>query len=486
MKKAGIKLKIIAALTAVMMLCSAAPFITTAAGGQAADTDYVISNPYESVDWESWGQYKANLHCHTIASDGSNDFNEMIEKHYELGYDALSITDHGTTDYSWTEVNTVPLISVISKYKQKDINLVPTPLTQERYDEITTLGEDDKMMIRIPYGIENNPTSFNNAHVNSWFVDYGNGVLGGTSDYERPIKGVHKAGGLSVINHPGEYTGAKKEADPELAYNEDYTYKINKFTNLLLKYDSCIGVDINSKTDSRTKNDRKLWDILIANCVPNGRSVFAICSSDAHNFGPVDSGWTVHCLPSLTVENIRTSMENGAFFGGSRYIKNTKELADISEALGEIIGTSEWTVSRDDGIPNPKVTSVSTSDQNGEIKISATDARLIRWIADGKQIAATTTEDCQNGSVTSTLSLGAHADKIGSYVRAEIFGDGGVLYTQPFTLEYDGAPQAKDFSRFFDGGTLVFWFREALIFIFNIVPFGCFLWKAMTGSWYKF
>ena len=61
-------------------------------------------------------------------------------------------------------------------------------------------------MLRVPYGIENNPTSFNNSHVNSWFVDYGNGVLGGTSDYETPIKNVEELGGLSVINHPGEYT----------------------------------------------------------------------------------------------------------------------------------------------------------------------------------------------------------------------------------------------------------------------------------------
>ena len=57
-------------------------------------------------------------------------------------------------------------------------------------------------MLRVPYGVENNPTSFNNAHVNSWFVDYGHKVIGGTSNYERPISNVDKLGGLSVINHP--------------------------------------------------------------------------------------------------------------------------------------------------------------------------------------------------------------------------------------------------------------------------------------------
>ncbi len=477
-------LKALSVVLAVVMLVSAVPVFSFAADGAAQDIDYAISNRYEAVEWETWKQYKVNLHCHTLASDGRNDIYEMIEAHYALGYGALAITDHGTTNYSWTDVNTVPLISLISKFKQKDMSFKPTALTQERYKEITTPGEDGKAMIRVPYGNENNPTSFNNAHVNSWFADYGNGVLGGTSDYERPMKGVQEAGGLSVINHPGEYTGAKKEDNPELAYNEDYNYQIRKFTSLLLKYDSCIGIDVNSKGDGRTRNDRKLWDILLGNCIPNGRSVIAIGSSDSHGLSAVDTGWTVHCMPSLSVEELRTSMENGALFAASRYIKNSKELAEISAALGETIGTTEWSISNTLGIPNPKVTDIEIDNDNDEISISAEDARLVRWIADGKQIAVTTTADRENGTVTSVLALDDYSGDIGSYVRAEIFGDGGILYTQAFVLDYDGAPEAKDFSRFIDYGKLVSGLRESLIFIFNIVPFGCLLWKAMSGKWY--
>ena len=33
------------------------------------------------------------------------------------------------------------------------------------------------------------------------------------------------------------------------------------------KYDSCIGIDINSKGDGRTRYDRKLWDILLSKVV---------------------------------------------------------------------------------------------------------------------------------------------------------------------------------------------------------------------------
>ena len=53
----------------------------------AEDIDYTINNPYETVDFKNWDQYKADLHCHTTASDGDVDMDVMIEDHYTLGYD---------------------------------------------------------------------------------------------------------------------------------------------------------------------------------------------------------------------------------------------------------------------------------------------------------------------------------------------------------------------------------------------------------------
>lgn len=438
----------------------------------AADVDYRITSAYADVNWQTFGQYRANLHCHTVVSDGSNDFAEMIEKHYALDYDVLSITDHGTVDYSWTDINVVPVIGLIGKFKNKDLTLTPTPLTEERFAEITAgTDRDGRGMLRVPYGIEHNPTSFNNAHVNSWFADCGDGVLGGTSDYETVLKRVDEAGGLSVINHPGEYTSAKEEDDPEKAYNSDYDYYINKFTSLLLKYDSCIGLDINSKTDGRTRNDRKLWDLLLANCIPNGRNVLAIATSDAHRDSAIDSGWTIMCMPSNTVASLRESMEKGAFFAGSRFIENRKELGEIGAAIGEDLGVS-WRA--DPAAPEPRVNSVTIDDAADTISLDVSNAKVVRWIADGVQIATGATVDLDDCS-----------DKIGSYVRAEIFGDGGILYTQAFTLDYDGAPAARDFSRFFDFGVLVAGIRRTLLGICNIVPFFPVFWKLITGYWYQ-
>lgn len=419
------------------------------------DTGYRITNPYADVDWQNWEQYKANLHTHTDVSDGDDTLRKMVQLHYDLDYDFLAITDHSTVCYSWTDVQYVPAVRAAMSLRT-GANLIydPVGLTEDEYKEVTTPGNDGKTMLQVPFGIEQNGGSFNNTHVNSWFVDYGNGVLGATSDYETALSNVEKLGGLSVINHPGEYTNARDEDDPEKAYDESYSYYINKFANLLEKYPSCLGIDINSKGDGRTRNDRKLWDLLLQKVIPTGRTVTVIATSDAHRESAVDSGWTVHPLPEQSIDALRTSMETGAFFAASHYIKNAKELAILGKEIGEDLGT-EWTA--DFSLPDPTVTEINVNDAEDTISIQADHARTIHWIADGEVIA-----------VGDTIDLDAYANKIGSYVRAEIFGDGGILYTQAFTLDYDGAPEEDtDHDSFFDFGTIFRKLYDILMIFIN-------------------
>ncbi len=435
------------------------------------DIDYTIGNPYETVDFDTWDQYKADLHCHTTASDGDVDMDVMIEEHYTQGYDVLALTDHGIVNRGWTHVNTRNFYKIVSVVKESRKQVV-TPLTEERYNEITTgVDRDGRGMIEVPLGNEQNPTSFNNAHVNSWFADYGDGMLGGTSNYEEVVKNVEAAGGLTVINHPGEYTGAKEEECKADAYNEDdiwYEYVINKFTNILTNYDSCIGIDINSKKDGRTKYDRKLWDILLQKVVPTGRNVFAIATTDAHQLDKVGCAWTDLCMPENNAENVRTCLENGAFFAVSRYIKNAEELAQFSLETGIDWGTSFGQENRDGSIPAPKVTNILVNEKEDVISLDVENALTVHWISDGEVIA-----------VGNSIDLDNYSDKIGSYVRAEAFGEGGVLYTQAFTLQYDGAPETKK-AIFFDFGNILTQVKYALIEMGTTFPLGETVYEFLT------
>ena len=437
----------------------------------AEDVDYIINNPYGTVDFENWDQYKADLHSHTIASDGDEDMDVMIEEHYAQGYDVLALTDHGIVSKGWKEVNTKNYFKIAMSISNGEMVKV-TPLTEERYNEITTGADrNGRPMIEVPMGIEQNPTSLNNAHVNSWFADYGDGVVGGTSNYEEVISNVDVAGGLSVINHPGEYTKAKEEDCQADAYNEDdiwYDYVINKFTNILTSYDSCIGIDINSKKDGRTKYDRKLWDILLSKVVPTGRNVFAVATTDAHQLDKVGCAWTDLCMPENNAENVKTCLENGAFFAVSRYIKNEEELAQFSLETGIDWGTSFEQEDRDGSIPAPKVTNVIVDEKEDTITLSVDNALTVHWIADGKVIA-----------VGNTIDLDDYSDEIGSYVRAEAFGEGGVLYTQAFTLQYDGAPTTEN-EFFFDFGNILTRIKYALIEMGTSMPIGKEIYDYLT------
>ena len=242
------------------------------------DIDYKINSTYADVDWNTYKQYKTDLHSHTTATDGGSTKKETIEEHYNYGFDILAITDHGTTDYGWDDPSTNKAVKIAMAVRKGNLPieaLSSKGVTSDGknyvydgnyYTEYDENGNSEGSMLRVPFGNEQNPTSFNNAHVCSWFVNYGNDSIGGTSDYETPISNVDKLGGLCVINHPGEYSGARNVANYDEAYNTDnfkFNYIVNKYSNILTKYPACLGIDVNSKGDYRTRYDRKLWDLLL-------------------------------------------------------------------------------------------------------------------------------------------------------------------------------------------------------------------------------
>lgn len=435
--KKNLTKKVLAVVMTVALLATFVPLM----GGAATEVDYTVVSPYADVNWNTWDQYKANLHTHSTVSDGKDDLGVMVEKHYELGYDILAMTDHGTTDRSWVDVNIIPGLNFFMNLDT--FGAESKGLTQERFDDITNgVGRNGRGLLRVPFGNEHNAAAFNNTHVNSFFCDFGDGYIGGTSYYDHILRGVQNAGGISVINHPGEYTGARKASTEEAYDTSDphYDYIIKKFTTLFRKFDSCVGMEIINKNDSRTKNDRKLWDLLLANVIPSGRSIFGFGNSDAHNLGATDSNWNIMCMPANTVENLRTCLEQGAFFAASHNIKNPMEIGRFEAETGLALG-GEWDADRD--LAAPRVTSITVDNTTDTIRLTAINQKTIHWIADGEVI-----------QVGGTINLDDHTDRLGSYVRAEIWGEGGILYTQPFILEYEGAPGEVSFF-FYDFGRIL-------------------------------
>ena len=385
-------------IIAVSLVVSLVMALFLPVGAFAGQVSYDITSPYETVDWDNWNQYQAQLHTHTLYSDGTVDVKDVVERYYELGYDILAVTDHGVVNKGW---NRVPEVLDLIGYNQYINDF--EPMSQERYEEITIegAGRDGRPMLDVPYGIELNALVVRKNHVNGFFVDYGNGILGQEEDYETVIAGNSAAGGITFINHPGDFIAANKENGRA----EDYD-QLKVFIDPLMKYDSCVGIEIFNLRDTTDRADRILWDTLLQYTIPQGKNVWGFSNDDSHALDDIDVTREIMLMPELSNDALRTAMENGTFFACSRYARY--------EMGEDFVGEGEYA----------SIHSLNVDDDNDTITVVASNYDVIEWIADGEIIAT-----------GETLDLREYSDEIGCYVRFQIKNEGGIVCSQPFVCD---------------------------------------------------
>ena len=361
------------------------------------NTTYTITNPYETVDWDTYNQYKAQLHTHTLYSDGGMDIKDVVEEYYRQDYDILAITDHGVVNKGW---DTVPEMLPIIGYNKYMYDL--TPVSKERYEEITTgKDRDGRPMLDVELGIEMNGVVMRKNHVNGFFCGAYQGNWGGEEDYESAIKATHEAGGISFIDHPGDFYAAHRDYDRARDLNN-----LKIFIEPLLKYDSCVGIEVFNERDTVAQADRILWDNVLMYTVPRGVVPWAFSDDDAHVIENIGVTAEIMLMPELTNEALRTAMENGTFFACSRIAR--PELGDEYEGTGEYA----------------KIDRITVDEEQDIITVTANNYEVIEWISDGEIIATGT-----------SFNLRENSDKLGSYVRFQIKNEGGIVLSQPFVCD---------------------------------------------------
>ncbi|NLA77839.1 MAG: hypothetical protein GX851_08455 [Clostridiales bacterium] len=380
-------------MTLVLLSCAVAP------SASALQKEYTITNPYASVNWGSTGAYKANLHTHTTFSDGQMLLPDVVERYYELGYDILSITDHGVIGRAWDkEPEMVPIIGYYAFIEKT------ATLTTERYQEILN-GTDrgGRGMFNLQQGIELNALVIEKNHINGFFAEYGQNYLGVENDFETSVAANAKAGGITHLNHLGDWTGAGGNADKN---RDPATVKL--FSDLFIKYPSCVGMEIINRIDSVTRHDRILWDEILQEVVPYGRNVFAFSNDDSHVYDDIGLSFEVLMLDEVNNDTIRQSMEQGSFFAVGRRAR--------AELGNDFFGGYDT--------PYPMATDIIVNEAADTITVAAENYNKIQWIADGKII-------CEGN----TIDLNNYENDISSYVRFQISGDGGMCFSQPFVVD---------------------------------------------------
>ncbi len=383
----------------------------------AAQTDYVINSPYADVIWEgenAWGAYKGTLHTHSTYSDADVDLATMIKEYYAQDYDFVAQADHGVTGVEW---NRAPEYPFLYNY-QYILGNKMTTLTDEEYEGIITgtYNNRGKKMTCVVGANELNDLTLTKCHVNGYFLPegVGTGFRGGENAYEEAVSFTQDNGGISHINHPGDWLETNSNPD---AVND--IENIEYFADILLRYDSCYGIEVFNEDNGVTAYDRILWDNLLMYTLPYGKTVLGYANTDAHSESKVDSSFMTFMMEENNIDNIKATMMNGAFFSTTRNLRaNDFEIGPKVEINAD-----------NQGLPYPVFTKVTVDSH--KITVKAENADSLQWIANGKVIY---TSEIADDEVTIDLDTIEGAEDF-LYVRAEIIGEGGITVTQALTID---------------------------------------------------
>ena len=404
-----------------VLLCTVA--LLAACGGHSSDGSLrtEIANPYEAVNWRTFSRYRADLHVHTLQSDGCHSVDEVVRAFHDAGFSILSITDHDIV-----APNFCPLREAATQ-AQIDFGAFATERTPYPDPRPPTFPADptwpwtaygaplpaDLGML----GIEGTELTCT-YHVNSFFSDYGipPPCKGSDSVLNEELLEVARRSGLAVLNHPDTRQPpqwfAKLYRDHSPAY--------------------FVGVEIASDSAAAAASYVTLWDQLLGELMPS-RPIWGFGTSDTHLLAKTRFAFTVFLLNELTTDSVKEAMRSGRFYSvvGPRVL-------NLSRDRG---GTHDGAAAYDRTYPD--IRSISVDRKAGEISIDATGYDEIVWISTPSARERSTEpgdvpwpsgEIVQRGPVFRLASTDATL----RYVRAEVIrqSDAGPirLFTNPFAL----------------------------------------------------
>ncbi len=377
---------------------SSAPDATTVAGcqpsqqaseGLAAKTHSEV-NAYAEVRWESYRQYKANLHAHTTHSDGSLAPHEVIDRYHALGYKVLSLTDHDTcgppgcdknspskheTTWPWQQFGREPgelgMIAVQG-------NEVGTDHILSYFNDYGSLADYDSI-----YVWDSPAYSYN-------FVDK-DAEFKATEIAENTLEKIRDRDGLAVMAHVGIYV-----------------HPAQWYAQLFLSFDNLVGIEVyNYNARDCYPWSMTLWDELLTALMP-ARPVWGFSNDDLHRRDKqgyeLGYAYQMLLLPELTDNAVSESMEKGCFYFC-------------------------WVYERGKEAPAIKSIRIDrTTCDTPTLIIEAEDHQEILWISQGRTVA-------YGATFNITRSRGAK-----QYIRAQIRGKNGYTCTQPFSLPLVSSP----------------------------------------------
>jgi hypothetical protein len=344
--------------------------------------DYHISNPYAGINWETAELYDGNFHTHTKLSDGRIEPHNVIDLYKGAGYSVLALTDHYSS-HAFAKSEALHPWTAINAYYEEIKDIVRNNDGDTWASSSTEAWQDRDPLALAMVSVGGSEISANYAgahHIGSLFSD-----TAGMShpDEETIFNAIGAQDGLAIFNHPGRYS---KE--------------ISWYTDFYIQFDCLVGLEVFNQND-RYPNDRKLWDRLLHQVMPD-TPIWGFANDDMHSLS--NFGWNrnVLVLEQLDDTSLRASMEQGQFYMFRAYVQ--AEPADFS------------------------IDRISTSENAIHIEVTGGE-HTVRWITFDPNLNKSVA--IHSGNDFNTVKLPMQS----VFVRAEIYGPNGRIYTQPFGFE---------------------------------------------------
>jgi len=389
-------------------------------------SNFTVVNPYDSVDWDTYGQYRAALHMHTTRSDGTASVGETILDLYNKGFDVIAITDHDVNHSGeWADDGLGALTE-----SQRDA-IRSGAFGRTAYVDFDFPGdfgsefrrpEEQGGMIAIPFTNEQSRSE----HIITLWADFNN-EAGWTQ--EQILQETAEQGGVAILAHPGRYTTGAAGGEGGITSSNN-PVRISRYVELFDMFDIALGFELFNRLDNETRSDRILWDNILQVMMPYGRFVWGFSNDDSHSMNQAGYNFNVLLMPGLNSCNAREAMESGAFYMVTRV---NRGVAPTDPTINTILpngnavpngGTADTLFMLEQTTP-----SIVNIEVNGNtITIAGADYDRIEWIADGVIIYT-----------GATLDLVANQDSITTnHVRAQLVSNYGMALTQPFGILPEG------------------------------------------------
>ena len=351
---------------------------------------------YQDVNWDRIGYYDMQIHVHPGIGDEEYDPHQTIDRYYEEGFKILAFTphDYDVPDdyidhiYPWTELANI--YEVIKNVQN------PTE-DYKTYEEIANEPFENRDPVELGMVSVQGSEISGPHHINNLFSSFSAG-----ENHERlTIQKIEEYGGIAFFNHPGRYTD-RWDLTP-------YWY-VDKY----LRFDVMVGQSIYNRID-RHPEDRPLFD-KIAHLLGPERPIWLYGEDDMHHEGTLAWNRNVILLENFEPGSMHPDIQDGS-------------APDVKNALinGEFYF---WKPSEQYNRRAFDIAELMVSDKSVKLTIDKPElVQEVKWRTHNPELDETVT-------IHSDLSLSmSDVPEYANFVRAEIIGEDGKIYTQPIYIE---------------------------------------------------